>query len=549
VRPADEDAPLVQLADEDEPRAEPRPDRPRRRADPDRPRPDRADRPRSSYLWLILVLLGGGVLASVAVCGGVAYFVTRSGPRPDADAASAPAETVRVDGGKAEVPFELGKAPREANGEYRRAFRFDSPGGKVYFVSVSDPHLSVILKAPDGAVTQSPPGARGGGADGGLILRARLPGEYEVTLSTKWAFTRGTLSIRDLDLSDPLPQEQRQRCDVAFPALGDLHARPRHPHERVCGAAFSPDGRSLFLSHHGQTLSYWTDPKEPRKATLRTPNEVLCGMAIDGRGRMYAQRVPQKLLGEPFERTPADLSVWDKIEPTDRARLPAPDRTLPLGGIVARAVPSPDGRHLYLFDSHRRRLCRIDSELGKIDRELADLTPGVNSFCVTADGKRIYCCSSANRLDVIDAERFAVEKTVALDEGNPLDVAATSDGVVFLLGKKEAPGEFTFGQSVFVLDLTRGLPDRVKALRVRLATSLAFWGEFRGIRMLPDRSAVLLYGGKALVLVSIPTDLKLDRVEVREAFKLGAFEESEITLRPDGRAAVVESGRILSIVR
>src|SRR5262249_5509849 len=103
-------------------------------------------------------------------------------------------------------------------------------------------------------------------------------------------------------------------------------------------------------------------------------------------------------------RPAGDLLVWESLTPNGKNDpLPAPSKTLRLGGIVSRMINSHDGRWLYFLDVHNRKLCRIDSETAQIDREITSLTAGVTAFCLTPDGKRIYCSSEAGLLDVLDA--------------------------------------------------------------------------------------------------------------------------------------------------
>src|SRR5262249_21658213 len=135
-------------------------------------------------------------------------------------------------------------------------------------------------------------------------------------------------------------------------------------------------------------------------------------------------------------RQVGDISVWENLEPAKGSvPLPPPTKTLSLSGIVHRMINAPDGRWLYFLDTHNRKLGRIDTTTAAIDKVIDTLSPGTRSFCLTPDGKRIYCCSEGNRLDVIDTAQFKHIKTVRLNKGQPGEVAATNEGLVFLVGK------------------------------------------------------------------------------------------------------------------
>ena len=125
---------------------------------------------------------------------------------------------------------------------------------------------------------------------------------------------------------------------------------------------------------------------------------------VDNQGRLYAQtskgdRGPVSIA----ERGIGDINVYEKLDPAnDTGSLPAPSKRIPLAGIVKRMLHSADGRWIYCLDTHNRRLVRIDTQKGAIDREVTNISTSTRSFCLTPDGKKIYCCSETNRIDVID---------------------------------------------------------------------------------------------------------------------------------------------------
>src|SRR5205823_1179041 len=136
----------------------------------------------------------------------------------------------------------------------------------------------------------------------------------------------------------------------------------------------------------------------------------------------------------------------------------APTKTLPLKGVVRKFLNAPDGSWLYYLDVHNRKLGRINPDKAAVDKEIEDISPGTKSFCVTADGKRLYCCSDSNRIDVIDAKTFQVEKSVKLNRGQPTDIAATNSGVVYLVGAKLEDGPLG-GGNIMAVDLSGPLPE------------------------------------------------------------------------------------------
>jgi DNA-binding beta-propeller fold protein YncE len=222
--------------------------------------------------------------------------------------------------------------------------------------------------------------------------------------------------------------------------------------------------------------------------------------------------------------------------------LPAPTRTIPLGGVVQRFVNAPDGRWLYFLDTHNRKLARIDPEKAAVDKEIDTLSPGTKAFCLTPDGKTIYCCSDSNRIDVIDAGEFKKARTVVLDKGQPTGIAASNEGVVFLVGQKVEGDPFT-SSNCLVVDLRKAAADQAKVMTTDIGTVCQF------VEMLPNQRAVLFSGDRRVIACSLPSNPALFRSVSREFSVRDYFMPGRIVVSPDGRTVLHDAAVILSVSR
>src|SRR5262249_16762557 len=165
------------------------------------------------------------------------------------------------------------------------------------------------------------------------------------------------------------------------------------------------------------------------------------------------------------KRVVGPIEIYENLAPKgDAGELPAP-RLIDLRGIVQRMIASHDGRWVYFLDRQNRKLGRIDTTTGTVDKTIDGLTPTARAFCVTPDGNTIYSCAEAGRIDIIDAAAFKLDKTVKVATGAPLDIAATDRGLVYLLVPGASPDPLDRGNCV-VVDLSRPA-DKPAVTRIR----------------------------------------------------------------------------------
>jgi len=374
-----------------------------------------------------------------------------------------------------------------------KRYQFEVKPSLAYWIHTQDNfRVSVSVEGPAGPVPLAGPP---GGSDRRLELAfvADKPGTYTAVLECdRFESKPCKLRIREMDGTEPLPQHLKlPPASVVLPLIEKVVELNVYD-KQFSGAAFAPDSKSFWIAHGDGTLSYWEYPSRAQKGSFKVKDIRLYAMGVDSQGRLYAQMVK----GErgPLsigERVVADISVWEGLKPSgDMGLLPAPHKTIPLHGIVQRLIYSPDGRWLYFLDSHNRKIGRIDAKTATIDKELDNLSSGAKGLCLTPDGKKLYCCADSNRIDVIDAAAFKLIKTVRLDKGQPFDIAASNEGLLFLVGQNIAvPGSFGM-QNCTMVDLTKGLPDEAKVLPVPIGHHCRF------VLMLPDQRAALFSGDR-----------------------------------------------------
>ncbi len=161
---------------------------------------------------------------------------------------------------------------------------------------------------------------------------------------------------------------------------------------------------------------------------------------------------------------------------------------------------------------------------------------------MTADGKKIYCCSDSNRVDVIDAEAFKLERSVKLDRGQPTDIAATNGGLVYLVGTKIDEGPGASG-NIMVVDLTRGAADSAPVI------VLNQWILYKSVRVLPDQRAVLFGGDRRIATYSIPSRPAVFSPVAKETGVGDFFTPNEIEVSPDSRTVIHDISAIFSVSR
>lgn len=195
---------------------------------------------------------------------------------------------------------------------------------------------------------------------------------------------------------------------------------------------------------------------------------------------------------------------------------------------------------MYALDVHNRKLLRVGGDGPKVESEL-ELGPGVTSCCLTPDGKKLYACSSSNRIDEIDAASFKPLRSVRFGFGQPTDVAATNEGLCYLAGRGAGTDPFSaFG---LVVDVGRAKGERAEAaeLGVRCHTAFAV--------MLPDQRAVLLCGDRRVNVCSVSSRPTVFRTAHTEALYDGYNNPARAWVSPDGRTLLWDRGQIVSISR
>jgi hypothetical protein len=357
------------------------------------------------------------------------------------------------------------------------------------------------------------------------------------------------LTIKEMNGSEPLPNHLKLVSDNKdLPTLAKAIKLNVYD-KQFTSAAFSPDNKIFWIAHNDATLSRWENPGFERKGAYKAPGLRLYALCIDGQGRLYAQKgKSDRLPVSIVNREIGDIDVYENLDPTsEAAALPAPARRIPLAGIVKRMLHSSDGRWIYGLDTHNRRLFRIDTEKREIDREVKNISTSTKSFCLTPDGKKIYCCSETNRIDIVDVAEFKLTRSVAIDKGQPVDIGATNEGIVFLAGSPSGQ-PFGGGGNAYLVDLTGQPAERAVAMAFDMRVGNGTVGS-SFVCMLPDQRAVFISGDRAVVAVDIPARPALFHLNVRERFREDYFVPGQMVLSPDGRTLLYDTGTILSVSR
>ena len=152
-----------------------------------------------------------------------------------------------------------------------------------------------------------------------------------------------TLRVRAWDESEPLP------APLLFPApdapLPDVKVALSVPKTMLVGGAFAPNSKSFWLAGHDMTLSLWQHPALTRKGAFKLTRR-LYALAVDGKGRLYAQPGPPDTSSPILaRRTLGEIVVYEDLEPKgDADELPPPARSFLINGLIGRMIASPDRR-------------------------------------------------------------------------------------------------------------------------------------------------------------------------------------------------------------
>jgi hypothetical protein len=331
--------------------------------------------------------------------------------------------------------------------------------------------------------------------------------------------------------------------------------------ERICTSAFLADSRRYWINETSSgelRLVEMTVVKKSKKLVRRATYvgiDPVASLGVDGEGRVYAQtfRSWTKVLTIPSKdkRPVGDILVWDKLDPgTDKepgaakkkgadkqpVPLPLPEpRVLPLAGFVSRFVPARDGSWLYFLDVENRKLGRIDPKTGTIDRQIGPLSTGVCQFCLTPDGKTLYCCSTENTIDVIDAGEFRLAKSLKISEGAPIDVAATDGGLIYLLGKEDV-GTMPLGLDISATPAGASRPIPVARLQPMAGKGI-------GVLMTPNQQEAICWGSSFLTQYDLVRQPGIFETTFRPLWTSTAA-GGDCALSPDGRLFVHISGNV-----
>ena len=539
-------------------------DRKRDRSRRERDDRDRRDPPRTGGSAFGLMVIGGIVVGLVvlAIGGGIGFAMLYSrarpihldpngnkfGHEPINPVTTLPIQDVELVNGKADIEVNFNNQKPPASQVWCRPHRVTLQAGKIYWirttstgrVMVNKPELEVVgpgeKMAPVSVVNLRQNSDQ-------QVLVVRNTAEYQVIVIHRFNDPVPIrLVIQEMDGSEPLPPELRFRSkNVDLPSITE-HAGANGDLWGASGA-FSSDSRTLLVSQWNGVTRCWVDGK--LKGSFGNPGnvvaKVLLQLSFDHKGRVYAQQVINDIT-QPHSHTQpvGDIHVWDSLVPREQGvPLPPPSRTLPLKGVVASMIASPDGKFVYFLDTHNRKVGRIHADDGKIDRELDTISAGPVAMCMTADGKRLYCCSTSGKIDVIDTATFKLLASVKHDATSPISIAATNSGVVYLVSRRD---EATRLGVVHMMDLQQGLPDSVKAI----SFSRAY--DPKDVLVLPDQRGVLVVDIQ-LAMYSIPKRPTLDAVEHKNIKMLHHAPHRANAISPDGRTAFISGTRLLSIGR
>jgi sugar lactone lactonase YvrE len=440
------------------------------------------------------------------------------------------------------VRFDAGPDPQRISKE----FQFTTKADTAYLIAVPNTTRAELrVTGPDGPVG---PGDKRDHKQ--IAFLAAKAGTHSVIVDCfRFDAQPFKLTIKELDGSEPLPNNLKFPTDNQdLPTLAKAITLNVYD-KQFTSAAFSPDNKFFWIAHGDSTLSRWENPGFERKGGYKTPGMRLFALCVDNQGRLYAQtgkgeRGPVSIA----DRGISDINVYENLNPANETgALPAPNKRIPLAGIVNRMLHSPDGRWVYALDVHNRRLVRIDTQKGVIDKEVKNISTSTRSFCLTPDGKKIYCCSTTNRIDIIDPVEFKLVRSVSLDRSQPVDIGATNEGIVFLAG---SPTGFSIegGGNAYVVDLTGKPAERAVAIPFDMRVGNGTVGS-SFVCMLPDKRGVFVSGDRAVVVVNIPARPALFQLQVRECYRESYNTRGQIVLSPDGRTLLYDTGAILSVSR
>ena len=208
---------------------------------------------------------------------------------------------------------------------------------------------------------------------------------------------------------------------------------------------------------------------------------------------------------------------------------------------MKRFVNAPDGRWLYFLDTVNRKIGRIDPDKAAVDKEIDNISPGTKSFCLTADGKKIYCCSDSNRVDVIDAQAFKLSgRSSWIADSRPTSRRRTAGWSTWSASRSRV------GRATPATSSSWTCAGAAESASVIVLNQ---WTHCKSVRVLPDQRAVLFGGDRKIITYSIPSRPAVFNPVVKETGVGDFFTPNEIEVSPDSRTVIHDIGAILSVSR
>lgn len=425
-----------------------------------------------------------------------------------------------------------------------KEYQFTTKADTAYSIAAPpDARADLRVTGPDGDVGKR--NDRFGDRSKQVVFLAAKDAKHSVFIeSFQFNAQPFKLTIKELDGTEVLPAHLKiQSSSVDLPKLVSAIQI-----KRFTGAAFSPDNKFFWMAHSDSTLSLWENPGFERKGEYNLAGQNLFALCVDNQGRLYAQ-AGKAMRDFDFrgQRGIGDINIYENLDPRKNSgALPAPTKRIPLAGIVNRMLHSSDGRWIYGLDTHNRRLFRIDTQKGAIDKELTTISTSTRSFCLTPDGTKIYCCSATNRIDIIDPVEFKLIRSVSLDKSQPMDIGATNKGIVFLAGGPS--GGFGDGSgNAYVVDLSGKPTERATAFGFDMGVGNGTVGS-NCVIMHPEQHAAFLSGDGAIVAAHVPVRPALVSIRGHERVRQG-YEQGQMVISPDGRTLLHNTLGILSVSR
>jgi hypothetical protein len=484
----------------------------------------------SSLVKAIMVCAGIGITLLVCCGGCVAFsFIYQYEPAP---------VDVKFVNGTFEAKDSLRRDP---NGPFsRRIFRMPVKADTAYWIVMRGKHgmMTVVMRTFDKTRIEHTKQGEGGTL---YYFKKNDTVDYHVEGPERGA--EFTVIFREVSDSTALPRTLRIE-EAVPPPTPKIQTVAKLDRDPIAAGVFAHDGKSFWGADLEGTLTQWAIPDA---AVLRRfdgqKNRAFYTMGTDAKNNLYVQFGPFHDKNKGRVAPPGDISVFDEasVKAESAPLPPVPTKTIPLNGVVSRFITSPNGRSVYVLDTPNRRLSRIDSDKLAIDKTLALQSTDPSAFCLTPNGKKIYVCAESNRIEIVDAESFTLERTVKISPCRPKTIAANDEGIVALGGELVQTPQNDF-LSAYLVDTrikdTETLTAIVTEMRLTNSQDLQFSS---------DQKAVLFFGQASVATCGLPSQLVL--YKVTHAYSLSG--QSQLRgmgwLSPNRRHAVRDKGVVISV--